>query len=172
LQLPGSINYLSVDTGDYQELYLCRYYSKSDSSRFVYFSVKYSKFPGETDGPYILKCIGFGPAYLGTYGNARQAITFDSSLIFVKDKGPIFQLQKNIKEKNSSKKRKNKRSTEDIIFVLNIPVNENRDFICVSKLVLNGKNKIAGARPVVFPISKIFGLNELQFRYVNTIQLK
>ena len=147
-QMQNAVKYLDA-SGDSQDIYLLRVYRGNDASAFIYFSAKYSRFPGKGGYPEI-KCIGFGPAYYGNYRRDANKITFNKGLKVMKRDGRYYL---------------GYRKGKTVLFIPNQPLAAHAaNEIRINKLVLGQRNKIAGKRPVVYPINSLFRLPSLDFK--------
>lgn len=155
-QMDDAVKYLDVN-GDSQDIYLLRVYRGNDATGFVYFSAKYSRFPGKGGYPEI-KCIGFGPAYYGNYRKEGNKITFNKGLkVMKRDERYYLDYKKG----------------RTVLFIPRQPIDKApaRE-IHINKLVLGQRNKIAGKRPVVYPIDSLFRLPYLNFIQHTTRNIK
>lgn len=158
-QLDKATKYLNVE-GQEQDVYLFRLVQKGRAGAFMYASARYMMAPGKTADGYdtmALKCIGFGPAYKGMYSKAKQAIYFNE-LWKIDKAGDSYALEK-LKKTN-------------LIFALEDPVGTRDEPVSVERIALDQDNKIAGSRPVVFPIPQLLQMEALEFNYLTTIKLK
>lgn len=158
-QLDKSVKYLNVE-GQQQDVYLFRLVQKGRPGAFMYGSARYMVAPEKTEEGYDtlgLKCIGFGPAYKGLYSKPKQAIYFN-------------ELWKIDKDDNNYTLEKVKKT--NLIFVLQDPIGPRDEAVYVEQIALDQDNKIAGSRPVVFPVPQLLQLEALEFNYLTTIKLK
>ena len=158
-QLDKSVKYLNVE-GQQQDVYLFRLVQRGRPGAFMYASARYMVAPAKTAEGFDtlgLKCIGFGPAYKGLYSKPKQAIYFNE--LWKIDKDDDSYTLKKLKKTN-------------LIVVLQDPVGSRDEAVYVERIALDQDNKIAGSRPVVFPIPDLLQMEALEFNYLTTIKLK
>jgi hypothetical protein len=157
-QLDKSVKYLNVE-GDRQDVYLFRLVREGKPAEFMYASAKYVlKIEASPQGNRpVLRCIGFGPAYWGRYSSQRQAIYFSE----------LWKIDRN--DNNYTLEKLGKTS---LVFVLQDVVGTRDEPVAVQSIAFDRENKIAGTRPVVFPIPQLLQMEALEFNYHTTIKLK
>jgi hypothetical protein len=158
-QLDNAVRYLNVE-GQEQDVYLFRLVKNGRPGGFMYASARYVIARAKTHEGFDtlgLKCIGFGPAYKGTYSKPKQAIYFNE-LWKVDKEDEKYTLEK-VKKTN-------------LIFSLESPIGTRDEPVSVDRIALDENNKIAGSRPVVFPVQDLLHLEALEFNYHSTIKMK